>query len=53
MTKNLSVSIDFPGPTKDSHQPGLEEMLGEIELVAEARWEEAERPVWIRMAFER
>lgn len=52
ITKNLSVSILLPGPTKSSHHPGLEEVDGETSLPREATCEEADNPVWRRMAFD-
>lgn len=52
ITKNLSVSIDLPGPTKSSHHPALYEVEEETSLPLEATWDEAERPVWRRMALE-
>ena len=51
ITKNLSVSIDFPGPTKSSHQPGLEEVVAATSFPPEAAWEDAERPVWMSIAL--
>jgi hypothetical protein len=52
MMKNRLVSIDFPGPTKSSHHPGLEEVEGETSLPRDATWDDAERPVWRRMALD-
>lgn len=53
ITKNLSVSIDLPGPTKSSHQPGLDDVAVSTSLPPEATWEDAERPVCRMMALER
>jgi hypothetical protein len=53
ITKNLFVSIDFPGPTKSSHHPAFEEVADETSLPPDATCEEADRPVWRIIAFER
>ena len=52
MTKNLSVSIDFPGPTNSSHQPGLELVDDATPLPPDATWDEADKPVWRRTALD-
>jgi len=47
------VSIDFPGPTKSSHQPALEDVAEDTSFPFDATWEEADRPVWRIIAFDR
>jgi hypothetical protein len=53
ITKNRSVSMDLPGPTKSSHQPGFEAVLDATPLPRDATCEDAERPVCSRMALDR
>jgi hypothetical protein len=52
ITKNLSVSMDFPGPTKSSHHPALDDVALATPLPPDATCDEAERPVWRRMALD-
>jgi len=49
----LFVSIDFPGPTKSSHQPAFEDVADDTSFPFDATWEEADRPVWRIIAFDR
>lgn len=51
ITKKRLVSIDFPGPTKSSHQPFLEDVDESTPLPFDATCEDADRPVCRRMAL--
>lgn len=52
ITKKRFVSMALPVPTKSSHHPGLDEVDAETSFPFEATCEDAERPVWRRIAFD-
>ena len=52
ITKNLSVSIDLPGPTNSSHHPGLPLVAAATPFPREATCDEADSPVCSRIALD-